>query len=298
MATVHVEVEFTGLCLYVHEKDNQQQNPKITGVTVLMPDCRRSIAEDLHLDGEHVEPHAGYLRLNLANLADFAKPIAKGNSLDGPKFEVVYQFDREELKFIVDGASAFDHESIGLPGFRKILGAGPELLPGITNGARPEELLFRTKLRSGKLRGLRGNAHWEVTSPVGTDQSGQYSEVVTWAHEIDVQDPSAFRITLELASFDDNSTREIVLKPILEDVEGGEPKHVIQIKIANLCSTNPLEWDSLTTHVVNDNDPDFRALYRLFKDLPPGIQRALPVPQITGFQAFGVEDCLGGCFDE
>ena len=75
-----LEVEISGLCLYVVHPDGQK-------VTVLMPDCRNDIVSPRHVDTRKGKPHVGYLRYDLA---DQVPGVQKGVG-DTPLYEVVRQ---------------------------------------------------------------------------------------------------------------------------------------------------------------------------------------------------------------
>jgi hypothetical protein len=194
--------------------------------------------------------------------------------------EVVYQFDRQELDFGVAKLEMAE-VSIGVPGLGKItdtaLKAGLENKPGV-NGDAPPELLFRTKLSAGKFVGRRGNGNWTLQGSSGPF-SGQFSEVIIWTVE---NVPSTLTITLSSLYAGGPNDQSFTLQA----VDG-----IIRLKVANLCSINPLEWDALTTHLERHSDDDFKWLYRLL-DQPTN---PMPVPVMVGFQAFGWEDCLGAC---
>ncbi|MGH7460093.1 MAG: hypothetical protein ACREMA_03575 [Longimicrobiales bacterium] len=269
-----LEVEFTGLCLYVTRTRPEK-------VTVLMPDCRRSIVDNVHEDNTTGESHAGYLRLNLANFAGYEGLLHKGNRLDGPRFEVVYQFDGQQLDVSIDSdknkSEPIDFEPLGVPGLGTILG-GFAPIPNLFAPNAPKELLFRTELRGGAIRGKRGNGNWTVPISGTGSQGGQFSEVITWKYS-DIQES----LVLTLSDFDGSNPETISLAP-------AEGESVVRLKVANLCSVNPLEWAALETHVQTDADEDFKWLYRLFTP-----RTAMPVPQLVAdFQTFGAEGCLGG----
>ena len=277
----NLEVEFTGLCLYVKRRDES--------VTVLMPDCRRTIANAMHADDTRGDPHVGYMRVNLANINTDSFGISPGgNHLDGPQFEMLYQFDRDELNFGVNGTPAVASGQLGLPDFGVILG-GRRPIPTMYAG-NPEPLLFRTTLKGGQLVGRRGGGNWEFkgVSVGGKPYQGQFSEVLTWKRE----GLPGNRLTLTLRDFNQNDKQTITLVAQPDD-RSAEP--VIRLKIANLCSTNPLEWDRLDLHRVTTSDKDFKWLYRLYgSDI-----NVLPIPEQTSdLQAFGTDDCTGGVGDE
>lgn len=74
---------------------------------------------------------------------------------------------------------------------------------------------------------------------------------------------------------------------------------MIGIKIANLCSDNPLEWNDFTTHGVDGEDVDFKWFYRMVDPAPAtfesmlGDKKKLPAPIADGPEPKGREDCIG-----
>jgi hypothetical protein len=273
-----LEVEFTGLCLYV-------RRPEVEGkkkLTVLMPDCRRSYSDSVHDDGSLAEPHVGYLRVDLANLVD---KFPTADEMNEPRGEVIYRFDRQELDLGIADDSNMTFEPLGLPSFNTILKTPPRA--ELFDAVPPDDLLFRTVLCGGEIRGKRGNGHWafrdvkiEVNGKNGKTHAGQFSEVITWTRT-EIPGES---LTLKISAF--SGAKDPV--PITLHARN----NIIRLKIANLCSTNPLEWDGLIMHVVRDTDNDFKWLYRLF----PKNGAKLHVPRMSGYQALGAEDCLGGFY--
>ena len=280
-----LEVEFTGLCLYAPIKNGAG----VKEVNVFMPDGRRTIANPMHADGEKGKPHVGYLRVNLANIANISAlgiNVAEGSPLGGPQCEIVYQFNRQELDFGFTDTS-ITYENLGVPSFKKIyadanLAPSPDLME-VDLSKVPKDLLFRTTLRGGSIHGLRGSGNWKfpgVANGGGQDYGGQFSEVIVWKRSI------AGAVTLTLRGFDKRNVQQLILAPTAGD-------DTVRVKIANLCEVNPLEWPGLPLHVERERDDDFKWLYRL---LPKG--KPLHVPVLAGSQGLGVEDCLGGGFDD
>ncbi|MGH7459805.1 MAG: hypothetical protein ACREMA_02095 [Longimicrobiales bacterium] len=284
-----LEVEFTGLCLYV-------ENDPLNKVTVLMPDARRSFADDVHIDNASAHPHVGYLRVDAAHLG---MSVAPGPE-DRPRPEFIYQFDKQNLDFGINagsfaGAPPALVVDLGLPDFPKILGPAARVRNGCLDEPPPANvlklLLFRTALQFGSVRGRRSNGNWTIRNGVPLD-SGQFSEVIKW------KCPGIQRdgLSLTISNLDEDGQMQSLRLIPIEEVVGQDgngfdiKRQVIRLKIANLCSTNPLEWDGLITHVVHKTDDDFKWLYRLIQ---PTAAR-LAVPELVGFQAFGVEDCTGG----
>jgi hypothetical protein len=88
--------------------------------------------------------------------------------------------------------------------------------------------------------------------------------------------------------------REMTLFP----TPGSTP--FIELKLANLCADNPLEWDEFAGHMIRSADVDFKWLYRLL-ELKPAfpaeryLEHFLPHPKPVGADKQGmIQDCFGG----
>ena len=86
--------------------------------------------------------------------------------------------------------------------------------------------------------------------------------------------------------------------------EAGHPRRqneVIQLKIANLCEDNPLEWKEFE-HNIAERDVDFKWLFRLFAPNAGGSilaalgRKELPYPLLKprGARTTGNTGCTGG----
>ncbi|MGH7470438.1 MAG: hypothetical protein ACRENP_21040, partial [Longimicrobiales bacterium] len=232
---------------------------------------------------------------NLAHLPRLARPnvqVPRSDPIDSPRFEVVYQFDQQELDFGIADAGPVER-SLELPDFRRIA-PNREVIDELFEADPPASLLFRTTLQGGDLRGTIGNGNWRFThlAANGNGYGGQFAEVVTWRQRV-----AEDTLTLKLSNLKGPVAEQFIdIGPT--QAEKAQQKSdqnftpTVRVKIANLCSTNPLEWDALTTHTVATEDTDFRWLYGLFGQ--PALAN-LPIPQqTTDLQAFGVEDCFGG----
>jgi hypothetical protein len=275
-----LRVSFTGLCLYLVHPDG-------TKAAVLLPDARKTTADPAHADGTMGEFHAAYLRFDLAHL-DARFPA--GSEDEVPRYEVVRRLDRQVLDFgVPDGAG--QTVDLPLPDFGTF---APTLRPisGLFSSNPPQELLSRMVLNGGELSALPEDA-WTLPAtlnPGGQPYNGEFASLVTWTRQVEGDG-----LTLTLAGFDGADAVQIPLTPVTTD----SGARVIALKVANLCDKNVLEWPELGTRRVDQDDVDFKWLYRLLQpeegsygDRLEG--SSLPIPHLQPTQGFGVEDCMGG----
>jgi hypothetical protein len=265
-----LEVTFAGLCAFVPAPNNRR-------VTVLLPDARRDKGQPLHSDGTEGVPHVGYIRFDLSNLVDDIPT----DGHNGPTYEVVHRLDREDIDFNLPPAGAV-RVALQLPKteeFAPNLEVRPELMKGSDN-----RLLARIILRGGKLTASAGITEFVFPlqfAPDRPNHRGRFAGFATWKRALDADD-----LTINIGAH-----APIQLKP-----RNGK----IVVKIANLCSINPLEWDDLETRSGEsvDRDVDFKWLYSLlqpknrvqFSDLLHGI--SLPVPEAVPGPR-GSSGCMG-----
>jgi hypothetical protein len=281
MAEFQLEVTFTGLNLFVVHADGQH-------VGVLQPDAR-PIGDDhmQHPDGSDGVPHAGYLRFDLANLGI---PVPPG---DKPQGEGVYRFANQTLQFglgsdpvqVIDTAT----KRFPLPDFRKF---APDLVvrPDLFSGTPAAPPVMWSVLSGGVLEGTLGGGEFAMPQVLNKNPARyklEFASDVTWKRPV-----SDAELKLTLHDFSTGVKQaEIPLKPV-----AGAP---IKLKIANLCSENPLEWDEFLFNAVGKDDEDFKWLYRLL--LPKSgtyednlLGSALPIPRLMRAGGPGVENCIGG----
>ena len=282
-----LRIEFSGLCLFV-------VNAERTRVGVVMPDARErpNIATMRHLDNTVAVPHVGYLRFDLRDLQPGVPDIPGGNGNNGPRYEVVHRFGGEAL----DLGLGREQSKVGIdellfPNFMSIDGR-LALLPGLFGDAPPEQLLMRTVLTGGTFTSHSGGSNWTfptIDTSAGSPYQGQFANYAVWTRTI-----SADSLTLTIAPFKKGEPTTLRLKP---------NNGVVQLKIANLCSENPLEWRELKLRTVSgDEDLDFKWLYSLMKNsqlAAPGLNDELPVPVLdrTSGVASRDWDCTGGMID-
>lgn len=298
-----LRIEFTGLCLYLKQKNSNY-------LGILMPDCRLGKATE-HPDKkeERIVPHVGYLRFDLANLVG---SFPAGNIEHGPKYEVVYRFNRDELTFDLSETEKPMEGTLEVPRFEEIANepasrdaSSPvpllEPLPNLFSmdpTRIPHNLLMRTVLQGGTVVPTRRKELWKFSQVLrhgdGSVYKRYFRNCVTWEYPVDKE-----AVTITISDLDrQKAPVSIPLKPVSKD-------GVVPIKIANLCADNPLEWEDLDLHRVTDNDVDFKWLYHLLRptkgrsyeellDAGDGTLHCLPVPEQGVGGGSGREDCFGG----
>jgi hypothetical protein len=284
----HLEIEFSGLCLYVLDPDG-------TRVGVLMVDARERthIENPSHADGEPAEPHVGYLG---CDLADLGLKVPGGEDGGAPRYEFIHRFDREAVDFGDAFAEApIDAGTLNFPAVDRF---APDLepLPGLFGANPPEILLMRTLLTGGTLTSNQEQPLWRFSkrfNPEGEEYSGRFSSFATWTRRVESD-----YVTLRITSLSGETHAELTLRP----ANGGDK---VRLKMSNLCRENPLEWDDLPIRTVQDKDVDFRWLYRLLqsredsfnvllqKELP-GEEKGFPIPRMADLAGeSGANDCMG-----
>lgn len=279
-----LEIEFSGLCLYVVHPDGNQ-------VAVLMPDGRRrSNPDPFHADATDAEPHVGYLQ---ANAADLGINLPGGEDGGAPRYELIHRFDRQAVDF--DGAFSTAPLVNGLkfPVFDEFA-PGLELIPGLFGATPPEVLLMRMVLTGGEFESTREEPLWRFTNllnPGAQDEyGGQFASFAVWKRQVD-----ASQLNLRITDFAGNVQATLPLAP---STPGGK----VSLKISNLCSDNPLEWVDLPIRKVSGPDNDFRWLYRLLQPAGGGTfdtivsestHYPIPLPVDLGGEV-GADDCMGG----
>lgn len=295
-----LEVSFEGLCLYVLHPDGGR-------AAVIMPDARlreNDVVPRFHLGNkEKAEPHVGYVRFNLANLAELPAldpPLPEGvdrKFRDGPEYEVVHRFDHQVLHLggIEPAAMKVD---LAVPDFRE-LAKDLELRPELFQAEQDDRVvLFRTVLEGGELTSVRSvkgdeqdnneRQQWEFQQPFGApdDYVGEFDTSVVWRREV-AADAVPVRIT-DLAG---NVQAAFWLRPT-------QPGGTVALKVANLCAVNPLEWEEMEARKPSTEDKDFKWLYRLFRP-KDGVSweeyledKELPAPKRIGTLVSQNGDCM------
>lgn len=281
-----LSVEIAGVCLYLI-------HPDLDEVAILMPDGRRGKVDRVHLDKDSGEPHAGYLRFDLASLGPAANPllpsIPGGEEFDGPAYEGVHRFDRQVLHFGMEPAPGTKPGDLHLANFDEFAST-LEPLPDLFS-TNPATLLMRTTLKGGTLTTEPGNQLLGIPKRLHKDDvdglhTGAFAGSARWAAEVPGNE-----ITLTIAGFDGTAAHTLVLHPVTQP----DGKRRLRLKIANLCC-NALEWKWLSEDDGRGPDLDFKWLYRLFDlgQAGPMLQGTeLPVPEEVPPLVFGGRHCNG-----
>jgi hypothetical protein len=295
-----LRVTFTGLCLFLIQKDCKR-------VAVIQPDSRlkgRLLAT--HPDGETAIHHAGYLRYDEANLASGSKAP---EPVENPLNEIVHHFRYEDLKFNdLDDPEAMTIET-GLPAMEWIVPVATNPAPPLPGQEKPDcpageetrlklinwravdaPLAMRTILAGGRLDKTAGLAEWAFLPYAfeagGREYRGDFATEVTWTRSV----PERDFLKLSITPFTGAPTRDIILHPT---ETASENKHLLLLRIANLCSDNPLEWKEFPTPRPAREDRDFKWFYQLFRNADDSVIKGMvPIPILQGGAA-GVENCIG-----
>jgi hypothetical protein len=310
---ITLRVEFSGLCFYmIHDPERNTADPEDRNrgmakkFAILMPDARKT-RHPVHADGYAGDPHVGYVRFDLANLDLGDTGVAPGiveDDVGRPRNEIIHRFDGEVLDFGLGDGQVDVKYDLGLPSFNKF---ADTLRPidRLFDAAPPSDLLMRTVLSDGEISATGSGKIWALRDklngkPNADPYANQFAGYSVWNRTL--QDP---RLTVTIRKFDGTAVARIPLKAVPVRGLDGDVKSMITIKVANLCSDNPLEWrDDFAVRTVDKEDKDFKWLYRLMEpqkalrtDYATLLgQSQLPYPEQLGVQAFGDEDCIGGSF--
>lgn len=297
-----LRVEFTGLCMYLVHADppdtrSAGDEMEAHKVTVVIPECRKDVAERRHADNDQGKHHVGYMRLDLASIAGISARIPSAPGKEIPAYEVVHRFTNQTLDFGLSAApSMVVHTRLPeFDAFAPALVPRPELLDDAKAGAFA---VMRTTLTGGTLKGEEARQEWKFSDTFSEgreEYSGTFAETLVWSREV----ADADSLTLTLTPFKGGDPQHITLTP----VEGPNGKRTLALKIANLCCENPLEWKELESGGAIERDDDFKWLYRLMLPAPGetfrsmlatrGAGSKLPVPELIGPDRGG-QGCVGG----
>ena len=265
-----LQVEFVGVCLNVVHRDTKR-------VAVLIPDARN---RGPYVDGRTAEPHVGYLRYDAA-FVDGSIPLG---DLDDPTTAIVHQLSGEVIDLgLSDDGTGIDTQQLFAPQLECTndwpgAARDVELIPGLFSTTPPKELLARCVLTNGGFSAAPDNANWKFSAVLrkkGEKYEPTITHKVVWSRTL----RNATKLTLGLSTFNGSSRRTIDLQP--RTTSGNVD--VIRIKIANLCSGNPLEWDPLNEPLPVDLDTDFKWVYNLLRSTTEPLKdrlggSSLPVP--------------------
>jgi hypothetical protein len=280
-----LEVEFAGLVKYLIQRDGTQ-------VGILMPDGRQKGRPIEPYDfGEfkrHLVYHVGYIRYDLADTGVEVPTVGKGRT---PAYEVVHRFDFEDLDFGLGFDQPMDPIKLDMPELRQFAPhASPK--PGLFSPAPPPELLMRSIIRGGSLTTRPNGGVSEFNAclnPRGKCYTGAFAGSALWRRIVFDDE-----LVLRLRTFGGEERQVIRLRPHGRD-------RIVRLKVANLCSENPLEWPELTLRSVDDQpDNDFKWFYFLWQDtrgsfpelLGQSQPHLLPVPTPLP-DAGDVSNCTG-----
>jgi len=267
-----LEVEFSGLCFHLVHPDKTQ-------IGVVLPDGRLRSKNDIrvHADGLVAKSHVGYLRFDLADTG----LISAGEFRDHPSYEVVHLFDHEELDFGLTDDVPLDPPELAYP---DLSGFAPTVspAPGLFSTTPPKELLMRTVLRGGAATSTPDSDTWifsDLFNPGQPPYTGRFAGSSLWTRPV-----STDELALRIKSFDGAEKAVVRLKP-------RQPGGTVKLKIANLCTENPLEWEELGFRKLlpGQADDDFKWFYRLlrhpdgtFEQLTRDRGQTLPRPAVDG----------------
>jgi hypothetical protein len=306
----NLEIEFSGLCLYVVHPEQQR-------VAVLLPDARRTEGNDppRQVDGEEGVPHVGYLRFNLANLiTGLPAGVEEQDFREGPEYEVIHRFDRQVLELTGLGQEPMT-VSLDVPNFARFA-SDMQLAQGLFSANPPPTLLMRTILVGGTLAGGKHTEKWhmaplsaklEASSPpahvdaVSPQESppenhagspppdpladDQFASGAMWTRKVEADE-----VGVRISTFEGGVHAAFTLRPV---AGAGS----VRLKIANLCAENPLEWAEMNLRKVEGDDIDFKWLYSLI-EVPKVITAVtgladLPVPRRGPGGLVGhLDDCM------
>jgi len=258
---VTLSVEFAGLCLFVTDRRAQPE----TSVSVLMPTCVPTPDGRVgtqHEDEDIGARHVPYLLMDLANL-DVGQTVAPGLAADGARYQVVRRLSREELSFEPDAPQGsivqIDPDPLPLPDLSQYKKDGiglKDLLSTVPPNERPE-LSVRTTLKSGKLSAITLGGPGKVGGPP-VQKPDWDKDPEDWAGSIRwTRTIPGGSLTIKIRNWDTGQSTPLTLKP-------SPGRDIIELKIANLCEDNPLEWKEFENRLQKD-DVDFKWLYRLFE---------------------------------
>jgi hypothetical protein len=276
-----LQVELSGLCAYFQHPDGER-------VGVVMPDCRHTTNPvRYHADRTPAEPHAGYVRFDLADVVGSDASLPAGAAATGPRYELVHRFDAEALEF--DGLAA-EAMTVSL-GFPEILAVAPNLMPRPDLfGTSPQGVVARCILRGGDLVAPDGTELWEIPGRLngGSPVTGKFASFATWTRTVPGEN-----VLVRIRDFAGTDRATFTLQP---RVAGG----TVLVKLSNLCAHNPLEWNELELRQVYGDDQDFKWLYRLlapsdgstYLQILQGYEFPCPARALGG-QETASDDCIG-----
>jgi len=287
--SVELSIEFAGICLYVID-------PQRETVSVVIPTCAPT--PDGRVKTEHEDKSIGarHVPYLLANLANFGQSVPAGLVGDGPQFEVVRRLSREELFFEPEGATVdrFDPDALPLPDLT-VYTDRIKLQDGLLSDIPPNELpelSVRTILKGGTFTAttLGGSGSLvPAENPRWDELEADWAGSIKWTRTV-----PGDSLTIRIRNWDTRQETPVTLKPV-------PPGGRVELKVANLCEDNPLEWREFEPR-FEKRDVDFKWLFRLFAPNAGGSilaaldRKDLPYPLLKprGARTTGNTGCTGG----
>ena len=290
--SVELSIEFAGICLYVI-------NPERATVSVVIPTCVPTPNGRVKTEHEDKTVGARHVPYLLANLANFGQRVPAGLVGDGPQFGVVRRLNREELFFEPEGPASdrLDPNALALPDltvYTDRIKLQDRLLSDISPNDLPE-LNVRTILKGGTFTATTlGGSGSSVPgrSPNWDDLEADWAGSIRWTQTV-----PGDSLTVRIRNWDTGQETPLTLEPL---TPGGR----VELKVANLCEDNPLEWREFEPRFEKE-DRDFKWLFRLFEaeggsvlDAVRGRGREFPFPRINPRKprTTGNAGCTGGQF--
>lgn len=257
-----LRIDFTGICLYLWAADRKS-------ITVVLPDAAQKPGKRLeHPDGTRAEPHAGYLRFDLKNLATGVAFGEDDGDTEVPSYEAVHRFQFEDLDLALPLGDEIGGP-LDLPNL-DVFAPVRRPLRSLDDEKPPKSVLMRMRLDGGCFTTKKVSIDWKIDGDLHPDARMTKFRVhgtVVWERML-----SGTGLDVVLSRFGGAETARI---PLLARPLSNKATPEIRLKIANLCS-NPLEWPELETRAVPGPDVDFKWLYRLFEPCPDNNGAAYP----------------------
>jgi len=287
--SIELSIEFAGICLYVLD-------PERATVSVVIPTCVPTPNGRVKTEHEDKTVGARHVPYLLANLANFGQRVPAGPFGDGPQFGVVRRLNREELFFGPEGPTSdrLDPNALALPDltvFTDRIKLQDGLLSDIPPNERPE-LNVRTILKGGRFTATTlGGSGSPVPgrTPNWDDLEADWAGSIRWAQTV-----PGDSLTIRIRNWDTGQETPLTLEPL---TPGGR----VELKVANLCEDNPLEWKEFEPR-FEKRDVDFKWLFRLFASKGGGSiltalgKKELPYPLLKPREprTAGNTGCTGG----
>lgn len=243
-----LRIDFTGISVFAMHPNGRRMG-------VVMPDARWRKGKMWHPDGTSAVAHAGYLRIDAANLRG-VEGLPAGDGSDAPPHELVYRFSGQDVDFGVEHDNSPLVGTLAIPDFDTIAPV-KELRPKVFSDEIPRGVSMRCILPGGRLSTEIEPGEWTITGelrPDGHETRSAYGGVSSWERTIDAES-----VVITLRDFRTRHETRIPLVP--KALPDGTL--AVLVKVANLCAINPMEWQELEIREVRVPDVDFKWLYQL-----------------------------------